>query len=108
MWDADIRSCCSSNGRWYGPITAVGIGGDPINGLKHIDVLKMFNEDECTDAVIMIGEIGGNDEYIAAKWAKENMRKPIIGFIVECLPQREKNGHAGALINKNSEKADVS
>ena len=91
-----------------GQSTAVGIGGDPINGLKHIDVLKMFNEDQCTDAVIMIGEIGGNDEVVAAEWAKENMRKPIIGFIAGMsAPEGKRMGHAGALINKNSEKADA-
>ena len=91
-----------------GQSTAVGIGGDPINGLKHIDVLKMFNEDQCTDAVIMIGEIGGNDEVVAAEWAKKNMRKPIIGFIAGMsAPEGKRMGHAGALINKNSEKADA-
>ena len=91
-----------------GQSTAVGIGGDPINGLKHIDVLKMFNEDQGTDAVIMIGEIGGNDEVVAAEWAKENMRKPIIGFIAGMsAPEGKRMGHAGALINKNSEKADA-
>jgi succinyl-CoA synthetase alpha subunit len=91
-----------------GQSTAVGIGGDPINGLKHIDVLKMFNEDQCTDAVIMIGEIGGDDEVVAAEWAKENMRKPIIGFIAGMsAPEGKRMGHAGALINKNSEKADA-
>ena len=91
-----------------GQSTAVGIGGDPINGLKHIDVLKMFNEDQCTDAVIMIGEIGGNDEVIAAEWARKNMRKPIIGFIAGMsAPEGKRMGHAGALINKNSEKADA-
>ena len=91
-----------------GQSTAVGIGGDPINGLKHIDVLKMFNEDQCTDAVIMIGEIGGNDEVVAAEWAKENMRKPIIGFIAGMsAPEGKRMGHAGALISKNSEKADA-
>ena len=91
-----------------GQSTAVGIGGDPINGLKHIDVLKMFNEDQCTDAVIMIGEIGGNDEVVAAEWAKKNMRKPIIGFIAGVsAPEGKRMGHAGALINKNSEKADA-
>ena len=91
-----------------GQSTAVGIGGDPINGLKHIDVLKMFNEDEHTDAVIMIGEIGGDDEVVAAEWAKENMRKPIIGFIAGMsAPEGKRMGHAGALINKNSEKADA-
>ena len=91
-----------------GQSTAVGIGGDPINGLKHIDVLKMFNEDQYTDAVIMIGEIGGDDEVVAAEWAKENMRKPIIGFIAGMsAPEGKRMGHAGALINKNSEKADA-
>ena len=91
-----------------GQSTAVGIGGDPINGLKHIDVLKMFNEDQHTDAVIMIGEIGGDDEVVAAEWAKENMRKPIIGFIAGMsAPEGKSMGHAGALINKNSEKADA-
>ena len=91
-----------------GQSTAVGIGGDPINGLKHIDVLKMFNEDQCTDAVIMIGEIGGNDEVIAAEWARKNMRKPIIGFIAGMsAPEGKRMGHAGALINKNSERADA-
>ena len=91
-----------------GQSTAVGIGGDPINGLKHIDVLKMFNEDQCTDAVIMIGEIGGNDEVVAAEWARKNMRKPIIGFIAGMsAPEGKRMGHAGALINKNSEKADA-
>ena len=91
-----------------GQSTAVGIGGDPINGLKHIDVLKMFNEDQCTDAVIMIGEIGGDDEVVAAEWAKKNMRKPIIGFIAGMsAPEGKRMGHAGALINKNSEKADA-
>ena len=91
-----------------GQSTAVGIGGDPINGLKHIDVLKMFNEDQFTDAVIMIGEIGGDDEVVAAEWAKKNMRKPIIGFIAGMsAPEGKRMGHAGALINKNSEKADA-
>ena len=87
-----------------GQSTAVGNGGDPKNVLKHIDVLKMFNEDECTDAVIMIGEIGGDDEVIAAKWAKDNMRKPIIGFIAGMsAPEGKRMGHSGALINMNSE-----
>ncbi|MFM8798182.1 MAG: succinate--CoA ligase subunit alpha, partial [Fluviibacter sp.] len=61
-----------------GQSSAVGIGGDPINGLKHIDVMKMFNDDPDTDAVIMIGEIGGPDEAEAARWCKDNMKKPIV------------------------------
>src|SRR5882762_54531 len=64
-----------------GQSTAVGIGGDPVNGLKHIDVLRLFNDDPDTDAVVMIGEIGGSDEETAAEWAKGNMKKPVVGFI---------------------------
>jgi succinyl-CoA synthetase alpha subunit len=64
-----------------GQSSAVGIGGDPINGLKHIDVMRLFNDDPDTDAVIMIGEIGGPDEAEAARWCKANMKKPIVGFI---------------------------
>lgn len=64
-----------------GQSTAVGIGGDPVNGLKHIDVMRMFNDDPDTDAVVMIGEIGGSDEEEAALWVKDNMKKPVVGFI---------------------------
>ena len=64
-----------------GQSSAVGIGGDPVNGLKHIDVLKLFNDDPETDAVIMIGEIGGTDEEECARWIKANMKKPVVGFI---------------------------
>ena len=96
------------SGIGMGQSTAVGIGGDPINGLKHVDVLKMFNEDQETDAVIMIGEIGGDDEVVAAEWAKKNMKKPIIGFIAGMsAPEGKRMGHAGALINKSSEKAEA-
>src|SRR5467141_2599679 len=64
-----------------GQSTCVGIGGDPVNGLKHVEVLKMFNDDPKTEAVIMVGEIGGNDEETAALWVKEHMKKPVVGFI---------------------------
>src|ERR1700731_2955435 len=64
-----------------GQSTCVGIGGDPVNGLKHIDVMKLFNSDPDTDAVIMVGEIGGDDEETCARWIKENMKKPVVGFI---------------------------
>lgn len=83
-----------------GQSTVVGVGGDPINGLKHIDVLKMFNDDPETEAVIMVGEIGGNDEETAARWAKENMKKPIVGFIAGVTaPPGKRMGHAGAIIS---------
>ena len=83
-----------------GQSTAVGIGGDPVNGLKHIDVLKLFNDDPDTDAVVMIGEIGGGDEEAAALWAKDNMKKPIVGFIAGVTaPPGKRMGHAGAIIS---------
>ncbi len=83
-----------------GQSSAVGIGGDPVNGLKHIDVLKLFNDDPDTDAVVMIGEIGGGDEEVAAQWAKEHMKKPIVGFIAGVTaPPGKRMGHAGAIIS---------
>ena len=82
-----------------GQSSAVGIGGDPINGLKHIDVMKAFNDDPDTDAVIMIGEIGGPDEADAARWCKQHMKKPVVGFIAGVTASAGKHmGHAGALI----------
>ena len=83
-----------------GQSSAVGIGGDPVNGLKHVDVLRMFNDDPDTDAVIMIGEIGGTDEETAAEWVKANMRKPVVGFIAGVTaPPGKRMGHAGAIIS---------
>jgi len=91
-----------------GQSSAVGIGGDPINGLKHIDVLKLFNDDPDTDAVIMIGEIGGPDEANAAQWAKDNMKKPIVGFIAGVTaPPGKRMGHAGALISGGADTAQA-
>jgi len=91
-----------------GQSSAVGIGGDPINGLKHIDVMKAFNDDPDTDAVIMIGEIGGPDEADAARWCKDHMKKPIVGFIAGVTaPAGKRMGHAGALISGGADTADA-
>ena len=91
-----------------GQSSAVGIGGDPINGLKHIDVMKMFNDDPETEAVIMIGEIGGPDEAEAARWAKAHMQKPVVGFIAGVTaPAGKRMGHAGALISGGEDTADA-
>jgi len=83
-----------------GQSSCVGIGGDPVNGLKHIDVMKMFNDDPATEAVIMVGEIGGSDEEECARWIKANMKKPVIGFIAGVTaPPGKRMGHAGAIIS---------
>jgi len=83
-----------------GQSTCVGTGGDPVNGVKHIDVLRMFNDDPDTDAVIMVGEIGGSDEETAALWVKDNMKKPVVGFIAGVTaPAGKRMGHAGAIIS---------
>jgi succinyl-CoA synthetase alpha subunit len=82
--------------------TVVGIGGDPIIGTTFIDLLPMFNEDPDTDAVVMIGEIGGADEEMAAEWIAKHMKKPVIAFISgRTAPKGKRMGHAGALIMGN-------
>ncbi len=83
-----------------GQSSAVGTGGDPVNGMKHVDVLQRFNDDPETEAVIMIGEIGGSDEEDAARWVKANMKKPVVGFIAGVTaPPGKRMGHAGAIIS---------
>jgi len=83
-----------------GQSTCVGIGGDPVNGMKHLDVIKLFNEDPETEAVVICGEIGGTDEEQCAAWVKEHMDKPVVGFIAGVTaPPGKRMGHAGAIIS---------
>jgi succinyl-CoA synthetase alpha subunit len=82
-----------------GQSTVVGIGGDPVGGLRHVDVLKLFNDDPDTDAVVIVGEIGGGDEEACAQWVKDHMSKPVVGFIAGVTaPPGRRMGHAGAII----------
>ncbi|MGB5327856.1 MAG: succinate--CoA ligase subunit alpha [Gammaproteobacteria bacterium] len=90
-----------------GQSTCVGIGGDPVNGLKHLDVVKMFNDDPETDGVVMCGEIGGTDEEECAAWIADNMTKPVVGFIAGVTaPPGKRMGHAGAIISGGKGTAD--
>ena len=83
-----------------GQSSCVGIGGDPVNGLKHLDVMQLFNTDPQTEAVVMVGEIGGSDEEHCARWIQQNMRKPVVGFIAGVTaPPGKRMGHAGAIIS---------
>ena len=83
-----------------GQSTCVGIGGDPVHGFEFVDVLAMFNQDPGTEAVVMIGEIGGSAEEDAAAWVRANMKKPVVGFIAgQTAPPGKRMGHAGAIIS---------
>ena len=83
-----------------GQSTCIGIGGDAVNGIKHRDALEMFEKDGATEAVVMVGEIGGDDEERAAEWARDNMSKPVAGFIAGATaPPGKRMGHAGAIVS---------
>jgi succinyl-CoA synthetase alpha subunit len=91
-----------------GQSTCIGIGGDPIIGTNHLDALRLFNDDDNTDIVVMIGEIGGTAEETACAWAKTHMRKPIVGFIAGATaPPGRRMGHAGAIISGGSGTAEA-
>ena len=93
----------------YGISTAIGIGGDPIVGTSTLDAIKLFMEDDETDGIVMIGEIGGNYEAEASKWIKENgNKKPVVGFIAgQTAPKGKRMGHAGAIIGGKDDTASA-
>ena len=87
-------------GLGIGQSTCIGIGGDPVVGTTFLDAIKLFNEDPGTEAIVMIGEIGGNTEEIAAEYIQEHVRKPVVGFVAgQTAPPGRRMGHAGAIIS---------
>jgi succinyl-CoA synthetase alpha subunit len=92
--------------RGIGQSTSVGIGGDPVHGTSHLDIIRMFNDDPDTHGIILIGEIGGTDEADAAVWIKQHCKKPVVGFIAGATaPPGRRMGHAGAIIDSEKSTA---
>ena len=92
----------------FGQTTAIGIGGDPIIGTTMKDCLELFNRDKKTEGIVIIGEIGGQMEIEAAKWAKNNISKPIVGFIAgRTAPPGRRMGHAGAIVSGGDDTAEA-
>jgi len=100
------EAAAQMNALGIGQTTSVGIGGDPINGSSFLDHLKLFEQDPETEAVVMIGEIGGPQEAEAAAWVKENMSKPVIGYVAGLTaPKGRRMGHAGAIVSASGDSA---
>jgi malate-CoA ligase subunit alpha len=100
------EAAAQMNALGIGQTTSVGIGGDPINGSSFLDHLMLFEEDPETEAVVMIGEIGGPQEAEASRWVKENMTKPVVGYVAGLTaPKGRRMGHAGAIISTSGDSA---